>query len=69
MNSHILEPCLVLALLMNFYVLGVSRLNALIKGVAAQGVLLGLMYPVAHQGFLPVVGGPESSLNVIGWLR
>ena len=69
MNSQILEPCLVLALLMNFYVLGVSRLNALIKGVAAQGVLLGLMYPVAHQGFLPVVGGPESSLNVVGWLR
>jgi hydrogenase-4 component E len=48
---------MVLALLLNFYLLGVSRLRTLILVVAFQGVLLGLMYPIVHQGFLPESGG------------
>ena len=57
MNSSIVDPCMVLALLLNFYLLGVSRLRTLILVVAFQGVLLGLMYPIVHQGFLPESGG------------
>ncbi|MDA1053732.1 MAG: hydrogenase [Planctomycetota bacterium] len=55
--SNIVDPCMVLALLLNFYLLGVSRLRMLIFVVALQGVLLGLMYPIVHQGFLPESGG------------
>ncbi len=68
MNSHIVEPCLVIALLLNFYVLGASRLRALIKVVAAQGVLLGLMYPLVHQGFLPA-GGGLTTMSPMGMAR
>ncbi len=57
MATRFLEPCMVLAILLNFYVLGVSRLRMLILVVALQGVLLGLMYPIVHQGFLPATGG------------
>jgi len=57
MISSIVDPCMVLALLLNFYILGVSRLRMLIFVVALQGVLLGLMYPIVHQGFLPESGG------------
>jgi len=57
MISSIVDPCLVLALLLNFYILGVSRLRMLIGVVALQGVLLGLMYPIVHEGFLPQSGG------------
>ena len=57
MISTIVDPCMVLSLMLNFYILGVSRLRMLIVVVALQGVLLGLMYPVVHQGFLPDAGG------------
>jgi hydrogenase-4 component E len=57
MISNIVDPCMVVALLLNFYILGVSRLRAVIVTVALQGVLLGLMYPVVHEGFLPESGG------------
>lgn len=57
MISSIVDPCMVLGLLLNFYILGVSRLRMLILVVALQGVLLGLMYPIVHQGFLPQGGG------------
>ena len=39
----LLDPLLVLVFLLNFFALGVSRLRAVIQGVAAQGILLGLM--------------------------
>jgi len=57
MISYIVDPCMVLSLLFNFYILGVSRLRMLIVVVSMQGVLLGLMYPVVHEGFLPQAGG------------
>lgn len=57
MISRIVDPCMVLALMLNFYILGMSRLRLLIFAVAIHGVLLGLMYPVVHEGFLPESGG------------
>jgi len=68
MNSSIVDPCMVLALLLNFYLLGVSRLRTLILVVALQGVLLGLMYPIVHQGFLPESGG-LTTMSPLGLLR
>jgi hydrogenase-4 component E len=60
MISHIVDPCMVLCLMLNFYILGAKRLRMLILVVALQGVLLGLMYPIVHQGFLPESGGLTS---------
>lgn len=68
MISSIVDPCIVMSLLLNFYILGVSRLRTLIIVVAIQGVLLGLMYPVVHQGFLPQTGG-LTSMSPLGLLR
>jgi hydrogenase-4 component E len=42
------DPLLVVLLLVNFFLLGTSRLRALISGSAAQGVLLGLLVISAH---------------------
>ncbi|MBI2376442.1 MAG: hydrogenase [Deltaproteobacteria bacterium] len=39
----LIEPILVLTLLLNFFVLGSSRLRAVIHASAAQGVLLGVL--------------------------
>ena len=52
MNTSLIDPLLVLALLLNFYILGMSRLRLLIVAVAMQGVILGLLYPLAHEGLL-----------------
>ncbi len=68
MISSIVDPCMVLALLLNFYLLGVSRLRTLILVVALQGVLLGLMYPIVHGGFLPESGG-FTTMTRFGLLR
>jgi len=57
MISSIIDPCMVLCLMLNFYLLGISRLRLLIYVVALQGIMLGLMFPVVHQGFLPESGG------------
>ena len=48
MIVHWLDPMLVLALLVNFFMLGASRLRAVIYAVAFQGVLLGLMPIFVH---------------------
>lgn len=53
MISSVIDACMVLALMLNLYILGVSRLRMLIVVVAVQGVLLGFLYPLAHEGFLP----------------
>lgn len=50
MNPSLVDPFLVLALLINFYVLGMSRLRLLIIAVAIQGAMLGLLYPLVHEG-------------------
>jgi hydrogenase-4 component E len=42
------DPLLVMLLLVNFFMLGTSRLRALISGSAAQGVLLALLVLAVH---------------------
>lgn len=42
------DACLVLVLLLNFFVLGSSRIRSIIYTVAAQGVLLGLLPMLVH---------------------
>jgi hydrogenase-4 component E len=42
------DPLLVVLLLVNFFLLGTSRLRALIRGSAAQGLLLGLLVISVH---------------------
>jgi hydrogenase-4 component E len=59
MNQSLIDPALMIALLLNFYILTVSSLKEVIFAVALQGALLGLLYPVAHTGILPT-GGPDS---------
>ena len=44
----IIDPILVVVLLLNFAILASTRLGFLIYAVAAQGILLGLAYPLAH---------------------
>src|SRR5437867_7882391 len=44
-----LDPVLVVAMLLNFVTLGASHLRTVIRTVAAQGVLLGLMMLLAHE--------------------
>ncbi|RMF43760.1 MAG: hydrogenase [Planctomycetota bacterium] len=64
--TALLEPCMVIAVLLNFYILSVSRLKMLIVVVAIQGVILGLMYPIVHQGFAPTA---EAGLDLIPLVR
>jgi hydrogenase-4 component E len=49
--DRLLDVLLILALALNFYVLAVSRIRAVINAVAAQGVLLGLLPPLIHSRF------------------
>jgi hydrogenase-4 component E len=46
--SRAVDPLLVLVLLLNFFILGTSRLRAVIDGSALQGVLLGLLVILVH---------------------
>jgi hydrogenase-4 component E len=46
--SSAADACLVLVLLLNFFVLGSSRIRSIIYTVAAQGVLLGLLPLLVH---------------------
>lgn len=48
----LIDPILVLILLLNFVMLGASRLRTLIQAVALQGILLGGMIVLAHGSFL-----------------
>lgn len=50
MNLTLIDPFLVAVALINFYLLGTSRLNAIIVAVAVQGVILGVAYALAHAG-------------------
>jgi hydrogenase-4 component E len=43
------DPLLVLVLLLNLFVLGTSRLRAVIAGSAIQGVVLGVLAALAHR--------------------
>ncbi len=44
-------PLLVVVLLLNLFLLGTSRLTAVINASAAQGVLLGILTLFVHEGF------------------
>src|SRR5258708_4524208 len=45
---QIVDPVLVLVLLANFFLLGTSRLRAIINGTALQGLLLGTLTLLVH---------------------
>jgi hydrogenase-4 component E len=49
--SKIVDPLLVLILLLNFLLLGTSRLRGAINASALQGALLGLLTVFMHHGF------------------
>lgn len=49
--SGAVDPLLILVLLINFFILGTSRLRAAIDGSAMQGILLGVLVIVVHGGF------------------
>jgi hydrogenase-4 component E len=44
-------PLLVVVLLMNFFLLGTSRLQAVINASAMQGIVLGILTLCVHEGF------------------
>lgn len=48
-----LDPLLIMALVLNFVALGMSRIRGVISAVAAQGVLLGVLALFAHRGIQP----------------
>jgi hydrogenase-4 component E len=50
--SALIDPILVLILLLNFVMLGASRLRTLIQAVALQGMPLGVMIVLAHGSFM-----------------
>lgn len=45
---QLLDPLLIFALALNFFVLGVSRIRAVINAVALQGILLGILPLLIH---------------------
>ena len=47
--SEAVAPLLVLVLLLNFAVLGTSRVRAAINAFAAQGFILGVLTPIVHR--------------------
>jgi hydrogenase-4 component E len=50
MSLTTIDQLLVVVILLNFFLLAVGRMRALIYAVAAQGGILGIVYPLAHQG-------------------
>jgi hydrogenase-4 component E len=60
-----IDPILVLVLLLNFVTLGASHLRTVIRAVAVQGVLLGVMMVVAHSGVTLRVCGLASASVVL----
>jgi hydrogenase-4 component E len=59
--SEAVAPILVLVLLLNFAVLGISRLRAVITASAAQGIALGALTPLFHHDY-----GPRTVLITLG---
>lgn len=49
MNLTLVDPALVAVVLLNFFLLATRRLRAIIYGVAMQGAILGMVYPLMHQ--------------------
>jgi hydrogenase-4 component E len=48
---NLIGPLLVVVLLFNLFLLGTSRLQAVVNASAAQGVLLGVLTLCVHEGF------------------
>lgn len=48
---NFIDPLLVVVLLFNLFLLGTSRVQAVINASAAQGVLLGVLTLCVHEGF------------------
>jgi hydrogenase-4 component E len=48
---NLVDPLLVVVLLFNLFLLGTSRVQAVINASAAQGVLLGILTLCVHEGF------------------
>lgn len=59
MNLTTIDSFLVLVALINFFLLGTGRLKAIIVAVAVQGVILGVVYALAH------LGTHEAGANVV----
>jgi len=53
MNESLLSSLLVLVMLLNFFVLGTSRIRAMIQAVALQGLVLGLSPLLVHEHIGP----------------
>ena len=51
MHNLLVGPLLVVVLLFNLFLLGTSRLQAVINASAAQGVMLGILTLCVHEGF------------------
>jgi hydrogenase-4 component E len=51
--ARIVDPVLVLVILVNFFVLGSSRLRSIINATAFQGVLLGTLTLLVHHELTP----------------
>jgi hydrogenase-4 component E len=71
--SPLVDPVLVLVLLTNFFVLGTSRLRAIINATALQGVLLGSLAILVHhelslRPLLVAVGATVIKAAVIPWM-
>lgn len=62
MTIAVLDPALVIVLLLNFLILATANIRIVIYGVAAQGVLLGLIYPAAH---FASDSGPDGSSGTL----
>ena len=71
--SPLVDPVLVLVLLVNFFLLGTSRLRAIINGTAIQGLLLGslamlVQHELSLRPVLVAVGATLIKAIVIPWM-
>lgn len=69
MSMQLIDPVLVLTLVLNFFILANSQLRMVVAAVAIQGAILGLMYPIAHQGFHPPAGDAVQSIDPLTLVR
>jgi hydrogenase-4 component E len=67
--SSLLNSLVAALLLVNLVALGTSRIGTVVRAVAAQGVLLGLIAIAAHGALnLPVLALAGASILLKGWL-
>jgi hydrogenase-4 component E len=62
MNLSVVDPALVAVVLLNFFLLATTRLRAIIYGVALQGIILGIIYPLMHRE--PGDGGVTTTISL-----